>query len=393
MFSRRQVLIGGATVAGATALGGCPGPTKKLELRWLGWEHYDVRELREEFEETHNCVVRAQYFDGNSEAFAKLRNGGAQDFHLVMADGFWPRLYHRQGLTKTVDPSRVENLSGVFSDFLAPNYELLESDEVPGETVAFPNCWGGYGLTINNSRVEAAGVANIDSLELLFDERLSGHLSTSARFEENIALAGILASHQLGTRIGTKRTDGTPFNPYKLNNEELERAEELLKTQQRLLRTRWNDEDSLERMLRSEQVWVSPEWSGIYRRLHFERLDGDSELNMTHLLKPREGGLGWVDTWCLTDGGDQNDEIRDLAYKWIDFRLSKQSMTTIATDVGWAPCVDIRDELLRRPQGDGERYIETLFLNRTADIKGLYQFDQPSDTARWEELWSRVLAS
>ena len=108
MKTRRDVVKSGAAALGVVAVSSCNiGNRKKPELRWLGWEHYDVRELREEFEQQFNCTVRAQYFDGNSEAWAKLRNGGADDFHLVMADGFWPRLYNSDGYTVPIDPSRV----------------------------------------------------------------------------------------------------------------------------------------------------------------------------------------------------------------------------------------------------------------------------------------------
>ena len=68
-----------------------------LELRWLGWEHYNVKSLTAEFENRHDVKVSAGFFDGNSEAWNKLRAGGTQDFDLVMADGFWPRLYAKQG--------------------------------------------------------------------------------------------------------------------------------------------------------------------------------------------------------------------------------------------------------------------------------------------------------
>ena len=44
-------------------------------------------------------------------------------------------------------------------------------------------------------------------MNLLFNEKDKGHLTTSARFEENIALVGILAAHSMGTPDG-ERPDG-----------------------------------------------------------------------------------------------------------------------------------------------------------------------------------------
>ena len=273
-----------------------------LELRWLGWEHYNVKELTAAFEQEHGVKVSAGFFDGNSEAYNKLRAGGTQDFDLVMADGFWPRLYAKQGLTQPVDYGQLD-MSNVFPDFRPPNYMLLQQED--GEAmIAAPNCWGGYGFTVNTDEVAAA---DQETVGLLFNEAYQGHLSTSARFEENIALAGILAASEMGT-IEAARPDGKPFNPYVLTDAELERCKELLIRQKGLLVTRWNDEDTLERLLRAGVVWASPEWSGIYRRIHFDKLDGKTDLNMRHVLKPTEGGLGWVDTWCITAGADRQRE-------------------------------------------------------------------------------------
>jgi spermidine/putrescine transport system substrate-binding protein len=297
-----------------------------------------------------------------------------------MADGFWPRLYGKQGLTQPVDYGKLANMKDVFPEFTPPNYMLLQ-EEGGTNMIAAPNCWGGYGFTVNTDKVDAA---DSESVNLLFNEKYKGHLSTSARFEENIALAGILAAHQMGT-MDKERPDGKPFNPYVLTDAELEECKTLLIKQKGLLVNRWNDEDTLERLLRAQVVWASPEWSGIYRRIHFDKLDGKSDLNMKHVLKPTEGGLGWVDTWAITSGVTDSEKL-EVAHKWIDFRLAKENMKTVATDIGWAPTVDVRDLL-------EERYVETLFLNQTSAIKGLFQFDAPSSPEKWERIWSEVEAS
>ncbi len=384
--TRRSFIKAGAAGAATALTIKSTGPwirdaeAATLELRWLGWEHYNVRSLTAAFEKQNDCKVSAGFFDGNSEAWNKLRAGGTSDFDLVMADGFWPRLYAKQGLTQPVDYAKLPNMSGVFPDFTPPNYMLLQSED-GSHMVAAPNCWGGYGFTVNTDKIAPE---DADSVSLLFNEKYKGHLSTSARFEENIALAGILAAHRMGT-ADKPRPDGKPFNPYVLTDAELEECKKLLIKQKGLLVTRWNDEDTLERLLRAQVVWASPEWSGIYRRIHFDKLDGKTKLNMRHVLRPKEGGLGWVDTWNITSGV-QDSEHLELAYKWINWRLEKKSMATVATEIGWAPTVDVRDMI-------PERYVETLFLNETSAIKGLYQFDAPSSPEKWERIWSQVEAA
>ena len=383
--SRRRVLKGAAAVAATGLAYKSMGPFVRdakaatLELRWLGWEHYNVKSLTAEFEKRHGVKVSAGFFDGNSEAWNKLRAGGTQDFDLVMADGFWPRLYARQGLVQPVDYSKFD-LSNVFDDFVPPKFTLLR-EEGGDNMIAAPNCWGGYGFTVNTDKVAAE---DQESVNLLFNEKYKGHLSTSARFEENIALAGILAAHTMGTLDG-ERPDGKGFNPYVLTDAELDECKRLLIKQKGLLVNRWNDEDTLERLLRAQVVWASPEWSGIYRRIHFDKLDGKSDLNMRHVLKPTEGGLGWVDQWSITSGVTDSEKL-EIAHKWIDFRLERESMKTVAVEIGWAPTVDVRDML-------DERYVDTLFLNETGSIHGLYQFDAPSSPEKWERIWSEVEAA
>ena len=383
--SRRSVLKGAAALTAAGFTWKSIGPFVRdadaatLELRWLGWEHYNVKSLTAEFENRHDVKVSAGFFDGNSEAWNKLRAGGTQDFDLVMADGFWPRLYAKQGLVQPVDYSKLD-LSNVFDDFVPPKFTLLRAEDSE-DMIAAPNCWGGYGFTVNTDKVAAE---DQESVNLLFNEKYDGHLSTSARFEENIALAGILAAHNMGTQDG-ERPDGKSFNPYVLSDEELEECKRLLIKQKGLLVNRWNDEDTLERLLRAQVVWASPEWSGIYRRIHFDKLDGKSDLNMRHVLKPTEGGLGWVDQWSITSGVTDSEKL-EIAHKWIDFRLEREAMKTVAVEIGWAPTVDVRDML-------PERYVDTLFLNETDSIHGLYQFDAPSSPEKWERIWSAVEAA
>jgi spermidine/putrescine-binding protein len=385
-ISRRFVVKAGAIGAAAGFTMKSVGPFVRnaeaatLELRWLGWEHYNVKSLTAAFEKKFGVKVSAGFFDGNSEAYNKLRAGGTGDFDLVMADGFWPRLYGKQGLTRPVDYTKLSNMSGVFPEFTPPNYTLLR-EEAGDNMIAAPNCWGGYGFTVNTDKVDDV---DSESVSLLFNPKYQGHLSTSARFEENIALAGILVCDTLGTKNGP-RPDGKPFNPYVLSDAELEECKKLLIRQKGLLVTRWNDEDTLERLLRAQVVWASPEWSGIYRRIHFDKLDGKSKLNMKHVLKPTEGGLGWVDTWAITAGVTDSEKL-EIAHEWINFRLAAENMVVVATEIGWAPTVDVRNLI-------PERYVETLFLNETSAIRGLYQFDAPSSPEKWERIWSEVEAA
>ena len=107
---------------------------------------------------------------------------------------------------------------------------------------------------------------------------------------------------------------------------------------------------------------------------------------MRHILKPTEGGLGWVDQWSITSGVTDSEEKWRSRTSGSIFRLERESMKTVAVEIGWAPTVDVRDML-------SERYVDTLFLNETESIHGLYQFDAPSSPEKWERIWSAVEAA
>jgi spermidine/putrescine-binding protein len=270
-------------------------------------------------------------------------------------------------------------MAGVFADFLPPSIPLL-ADESGDHKVAAPNCWGGYGITVNKAQIPDA---DIGSISLLLNEKYKGHISTNSRFEENIALMGILAATNLGT-IGAERADGKPFNPYNLTDAELEEAKRLLIAQKKLLVTRYQDYDALDRLMRGGVVWAAPEFSETYRHLTVLRREGKLEFDVQHVLKPKEGGLGWVDTWMIS--ADADSERVELAHKWVNEFLQKDNYVRVVRSTGYGGTVDVRDRLTPDE-------IELYFQNRSAEASKLHMFDQPSSPEKWERIWSDVEAS
>lgn len=380
-FSRREVLKTTAAVAGVTLAAPyirnaeAATPT----VRMLMWEDYIIQETVTEFEDKYKARIAPQFFDGNSEAFNKMKAGGTADFDLVMADGFWPRLYLRDGLIQNIDESLVPNLQNSFKDFKPGAYDLLH-DKPGGNLIGVMNCWGSYGITMNLDHIEEG---DRTSLNVMFDEKYRGHLATGARFEENIAMAGILAATQMGTK-GDPRPDGQPFNPYKLTDAELARAKELLIKQKGLLVTRYQDYDALQRLMRPGLVWASPEFSEIYRRLTRARWAGEIDFEVAHMLQPDEGGLGWIDSWQLSSG-TTNSEIIELSHHWMNHYISRKSMALVA-GIGVSPCFDVTDLMTKED-------VSLLMLDRTAELRGLHMFDQPSSPEKWERVWSEVEAA
>ena len=383
-LSRRQVMAGATGAAVALAFNPKAPFISNAEaatptLRLLMWQPYAIKETIAEFEEKVGARFSPTFFDGNSEAFNKMKVGGTKDFDIVQADGFWPRLYFRQGLTQGVDYGKLGNIKNVFPEFLPPKFPLLANES--GDTnVAAPNCWGGYGITVNATQIAPE---DIGSINLLLNEKYQGKLSSNSRFEENIALMGILAATNLGT-IGGARPDGQSFNPYHLTDAELEETKRLLIAQKKLLMTRYQDYDALDRLMRGGAVWAAPEFAETYRHLTVLRNEGKLDFDVQHVLKPKEGGLGWVDTWMISSGA--SSEQAELAHRWIDLYLTKENFARVVRSTGYGGTVDVR-ELLNAHE------IDLYFQNKSADASTLFMFDQPSSPEKWERIWSDVEAS
>ena len=379
----RRTVLGGIAASGLAFVATAPFIAKARaatpDLRLLMWQPYAIKETIQSFEGTNKSRFSPTFFDGNSEAFNKMKVGGTKDFDLVMGDGFWPRLYFRQGLTQPIDYGKIPNMSGVFPDFLPPNFPLL-ADEAGQNKVAAPNCWGGYGITVNKAQIPDE---DIGSISLLLNEKYKGHISTNSRFEENIALMGILAATNLGT-INGERPDGNPFNPYNQTDAELEETKKLLIQQKKLLLTRYQDYDALDRLMRGGAIWAAPEFSETYRHLTVLRKEGKLDFDVQHVLKPKEGGLGWVDTWMISSEADP--ERVELAHRWINEFLQKDNYVRVVRSTGYGGTVDVR-ELLTPDE------VELYFQNRSAEAAQLHMFDQPSSPEKWERIWSDVEAS
>jgi hypothetical protein len=58
----------------------------------------------------------------------------------------------------------------------------------------------------------------------------------------------------------------------------------------------------------------------------------------------------------------------------------------LVAGIGVSPCFDVTDML---PKED----VSLLMLDRTAELRGLHMFDQPSSPEKWERVWSEVEAA
>jgi len=377
-INRRSVLAVGAGAALSMPFIR-PSWAQAQTVRALMWEAYVLPDLVSKFEQDNNVKFVATFFDGNSEAYNKLRVGGAKEFDLVQADGFWPQLYFREGLIRSVDYAQVPSATSYLPEFKPEKFKVL-TDAASGAKIGYPFCWGAYGITY-----DAAAVApeKTETIACMFDPALSGRLSTSARFEENIALAALLVTDRLGSR-DKPRPDGKPFNPYVLTDEELGEIQKLLVEQKALLLTRYQDNPTLFQLLQSGAVVAATEFAQVFRQLLTAK-DGNPKEDFRHTLKMKEGGLGWVDTWLVTSGVEDGPRL-DLCNRFIDRMISAEVMKRIGETAGCSTTIDLRSI-------SSEKDRKLYLMDRSNEIADLFMFDQPSSPEKWERVWSNVQAA
>jgi spermidine/putrescine transport system substrate-binding protein len=376
-ISRRAVLAGTTSLLAMPYVR--PSYAAGEPLRALMWEAYVLPDVISKFEADHNVKFVATFFDGNSEAYNKLRVGGAKEFDLVQADGFWPQLYHREKLIRSVDYAKLPAAANYLPEFQAEAFKVL-TDPDSGDKIGFPFCWGAYGITYDAAVVAPEKSTTFD---VMFSPEFSGRLATSARFEENIALAALVVTDQMGTR-DKPRPDGKKFNPYVLTDEELAGVEKLLIQQKPLLLTRYQDNPTLYQLLQSGSVVASTEFAQVYRQLLTAK-DRNPAQDFRHTLKPKEGGLGWVDTWLLTTGVADGAKL-DLCNSFVDTMTSTAIMKRIGEVAGCSTTIDIR-------AGATEDERKVFLMDRSSEIAELYMFDQPSSPEKWGKVWSNVQAA
>jgi spermidine/putrescine-binding protein len=103
--SRRKLLKTGAAAAAVAIAAPHVRNAEAAEqtIRMLIWQDYNIAETVQEFEAEYGAKVSPAFFDGNSEAFNKMKAGGTEDFDLCAG-----RRVRHGSLSRRADPEMNE---------------------------------------------------------------------------------------------------------------------------------------------------------------------------------------------------------------------------------------------------------------------------------------------
>lgn len=147
-FSRRNFLKMSALAAGTLAAPRAWAQGDEGPVNWLSWGVYDVPEVIESFQQSSKLKVNVINFEDNSTGFLKVKQDRSA-YDVVMADGFWPRLYHEADLVQPLDLSAFSS-----AEELMPAMRTYQPWSVNGGLLQYPNAWSAEPIMYRKSAVK-----------------------------------------------------------------------------------------------------------------------------------------------------------------------------------------------------------------------------------------------
>lgn len=357
-FLKKVLAVGlaGVMVFSLAACGGSGDSAdadKKTKLYVVNWKDYgsDDKAFIEEFEAAYNCEIVNTFMDSEEDLLTRLKTSGEGEIDVCLPNCTILPAAIEAGLLEQIDTAKLENFDSLFDRFK----EQEECFGEDGNMYAVPFVWGSTAIAYNTDLLTEAPA----SMSVLFDEAYAGKVTMRDDYNDAIMAAAIVLGQD-------------PNNP-----SDLGAIKDLLIKQKGLNKTYWQTGDEFSKLFVSGQVAAGMMWSGQAAAM---KQEGEP----IGFVVPEDGGIGWVDNWAIP----ANSQNKDLAYKFIDWMISKDFQYNWAVSGGPAPAnqaaADAIDPEYAKSAGMDEDSLNRLvFMQyRSNDVK-----------SAWNELWTEVKAS
>lgn len=317
-----------AALAAAAAAG---MPAAAQEVRLFSFEGYAEPEWVGPFEAETGCEVKVAYTGSVDEMFARMVGSDGADFDLVSIDtSLFPR-YIDNGLIVPFDMSKVPNTSK-----LLPSFRSVKEVQSGGETYGVPIAWGSLGLIYDKE----AFPSGVDSWESLWDPANTGHVLALDDANNNVTNAAIV--------LGLS-------DPFNLSDADFDRVKDKLIEQKRHLISYYAGFEE------GVNIWSSSEARLMFSMGEFQAVElADRGFDVVYSI-PKEGGIGWLDTWAMSKGVKD----RDCVHKWVNHFLNGTTGPVMTDLKGYgnttdeSPGLDYADKLVwLRPVEDFDRRVQ-----------------------------------
>lgn len=288
------------------------------EVRLFSFEGYAEPEWVEPFTAATGCEVSVAYTGSVDEMFAKMVGSDGADYDLISIDTSIIQRYLDQGLIIPFDMSSIPNTAN-----LLPSFSAVAEVMSGGETYGVPIAWGSLGLIYD----KAAFPDGVDSWEALWSPENAGHVLALDDANNNVTNAAII--------LGLD-------DPFNLSDADFDAVKQkLIEQKQYLISYYAGFEEGV-------NMWDSSEATLMFSMGEFQTVElANRGYDVVYSI-PKEGGIGWLDTWALSKGVEDSD----CAHQWVNHYLNGHTGPTMTEKNGYgnttdeSPGLDYADKLV-----------------------------------------------
>ncbi len=318
------------------------------------------------FEKDTGCQVTSKVYGTSDEALNLAKTG---EYDVVAASGDLSLRLIAAGEADPVNTDLVPNYEGVF-DFLKDT----EWNSVDGVNYGIPHGYGANLLQYNADVVDEP-----TSWGAVFEEsELAKNKGKVTAYDSPIYIADAalyLMKHEPDLGI---------TNPYSLDQEQLDAAVALLKTQRKYVGEYWSDYLKLISAFETGDTVIGTTWQVIVNAIGKDNIKA---------VLPEEGSTAWNDTWMLSS---QAKNV-NCAYAWMDYIVSPKANATATEYFGEAPnseaaCAETTDPKHCETFHAGDlEFSEKLWYWRTPVKECLDGRDvECTDYSQWTTAWTEI---
>jgi len=320
------------------------------------------------FEEETGCEANVKVFATSDEAVNLMKTGA---FDVVSASGDASLRMIAAADVEPVNTDLLENYGDVY-DFLKDR----DWNSVGGQMYGAPH---GYGANLLMWRTDVVKPAPT---------------SWGAVFEEDSPYSGKITAYDSPIYIADAalylmktQPDLGIENPYALDEEQLQAAVDLLKTQRENVGEYWSDYLKEIQSFTTGDSVLGTTWQVIANVAQSQDVPVD-------VVLPEEGATGWSDTWMV----GAKSPNKNCAYAWLNHIISPEANAAVAEYFGESPANPKACDLT-----SDKKHCETFHAGEEDYADRIWYWTTPTeecvdgrtdvtctDYGRWTQAWTEV---
>jgi spermidine/putrescine transport system substrate-binding protein len=354
--SRRDVLKGGAALAGTMALGPSAVPAFAAEeepvLNAFVLSGYQQSGILEKFEKDTGIKVNLKIGNGHEEMFALIKSSQGQ-WDVSTVTSAYIQAAAKGGHLMALDESELP------LDKYLPPFDKWALNYHDGKLYALLNRFGYYGITYNSDQMSREDWSSYDAL---FDPKLQGKI---ALFDWHLPIMGVI-----GRYLGYE-------DPYAVDAEGLKAIRAKLFELRPQVGLIGNNAQTIQG-LASQSYWVTIAGEWVQAGLKDDGLPYEAVL-------PKEGGVTWDQSAVILKDAPHPNNAR----KFLQYLAGAHFQSQFAVaDVYYSmvPNVDAITQL--SPEHRELLNLQDLDVFRSEFLPNLAPRRFPNDIEAWKEIWA-----